>query len=388
MNSIYNFISKNRWVIPLFIFILFYFIYVVLLSIHEFKVNNEVSFLTLPAFFLFIIMLSIYFVKDDKIILLLFSSFSMWFFIELFLYQVSPYKSYNETNGSYYYTPTSSIETHFREHSQTPNSRTTYSQIEFDTDYTINSYGFRGEEPNIENLKIMLVGDSFIEGWGVDNDSTINKVMERKIGCDNCVVNAGVIASDLIASYIRMSVLLDTLSPKLLILNINNSDLTDVLYRHLEIDDKVSPTFEFFYGISFVFRHIAHIFFDLDSALIKKRFKSEYHQKVNEIVFDCLLNYRKMLKEKNIEFLVTLQPYRDNLKQPLRKTPLFEIHKFLEKNEFIFYNSHQDLQAYGDFESLHWPLDRHFNNKGAKVFGELIYEALKEEYNLDSLIKN
>ncbi len=54
----------------------------------------------------------------------------------------------------------------------------------YDLIYTSNSYGARDKERSLESdePRVVVLGDSFIEGWGVENDQRISEVLEKKTG--------------------------------------------------------------------------------------------------------------------------------------------------------------------------------------------------------------
>ncbi len=80
-----------------------------------------------------------------------------------------------------------------------PSSKGKLRREEFDTTITINSSGYRGRELHTDKrgrFRIMVVGDSFTLGWGVEDDETYPAQMERilaneyhKEGIE--VINAG-----------------------------------------------------------------------------------------------------------------------------------------------------------------------------------------------------
>ena len=61
---------------------------------------------------------------------------------------------------------------------------------EFDTRYEVNSMGVRGSEAGLARPDIVVLGDSFAMGWGVDQDQTFSRVLEKITG--KAVLNTGV----------------------------------------------------------------------------------------------------------------------------------------------------------------------------------------------------
>jgi hypothetical protein len=81
---------------------------------------------------------------------------------------------------------------------------------EFDNEFRVNSLGVRDDESALREPQIVVLGDSYAMGWGVDQGDTIAKTLERKTGLR--ALNAG------IASYgtVREMRLLDRIDTRAL----------------------------------------------------------------------------------------------------------------------------------------------------------------------------
>jgi len=58
----------------------------------------------------------------------------------------------------------------------------TFSGKEFSNRYLVNKLGVRDDEKSLDHPKIIVAGDSFAMGWGVNQDESFAKLIERKIG--------------------------------------------------------------------------------------------------------------------------------------------------------------------------------------------------------------
>ncbi|MFA5145993.1 MAG: SGNH/GDSL hydrolase family protein [Candidatus Omnitrophota bacterium] len=65
-----------------------------------------------------------------------------------------------------------------------------FSNIEFRTEYLVNSLGVRDDEASLGSPVIVVAGDSIAMGWGVEQDETFPQIIERKTGLP--VLNAAV----------------------------------------------------------------------------------------------------------------------------------------------------------------------------------------------------
>ena len=77
-----------------------------------------------------------------------------------------------------------------------PNQEGTFTSFGFDTFVRINSHGFRGPERNFERApnqqRVVVLGDSFVWGFGVQEDEMFTQLIDENLGDGIEVVNLGV----------------------------------------------------------------------------------------------------------------------------------------------------------------------------------------------------
>jgi len=66
----------------------------------------------------------------------------------------------------------------------------TFSGREFSTRYEINRLGLRDDEASLAGPDVVVLGDSFAMGWGVEHEEAFPKVLEKRIGLN--VLNAAI----------------------------------------------------------------------------------------------------------------------------------------------------------------------------------------------------
>ncbi|MCA9415729.1 MAG: hypothetical protein KC917_05640 [Candidatus Omnitrophica bacterium] len=57
-----------------------------------------------------------------------------------------------------------------------------FENVEFSTHVQTNSWGFRDDEESLENPEVLLFGDSFGFGWGVEREETAESLLEKETG--------------------------------------------------------------------------------------------------------------------------------------------------------------------------------------------------------------
>jgi len=58
----------------------------------------------------------------------------------------------------------------------------TFYNREFSTPYVVNSIGVRDDEASLEYPKIVMTGDSYGMGWGVEQEKTYSSIVEKELG--------------------------------------------------------------------------------------------------------------------------------------------------------------------------------------------------------------
>lgn len=125
-------------------------------------------------------------------------------------------------------------------HKFIPGAKGVYKTTEFETHYAINSLGLRDYEFPAKKpanvCRIMMVGDSFTEGEGVELDETFSKVLERMLrakpgsAIQYQVINAGCGSYSPLLEYLYLKDAGLNLSPDIVLLFYDLSDVYDDIH--------------------------------------------------------------------------------------------------------------------------------------------------------------
>lgn len=125
-------------------------------------------------------------------------------------------------------------------HSYKPNCSFETKTDEFDIIYRYSSLGLRDKEraiPKPKDIKrILMLGDSFTEGAGVDGNKTFSAVLEKSLqnnGQPIEVINAGISGYSPFLEYLYLKNYGLTLQPDLIVVNVNVTDLIEDEKFHL-----------------------------------------------------------------------------------------------------------------------------------------------------------
>jgi hypothetical protein len=105
--------------------------------------------------------------------------------------------------------------------------RCTFSNVEFNVDFRINSLGVRDDEDSMISPEVIVLGDSHAMGWGIEQDKTFSEIIERKSGLKvlNCSVSSYGTAREILLMDRA-----DTDSLRYLIVQYSNNDFRENLY--------------------------------------------------------------------------------------------------------------------------------------------------------------
>lgn len=314
-----------------------------------------------------------------------FSVLMFLFFLEFLLVYLGKWDSYSERKGVYFYKmPYYKLNI---PKNRKPNERISYTDSEYSFEYSANSFGLRDEEVSGDSIKIVWVGDSFAEGIGASFSHRPDQLLEKKLGCEHCVLNLGLGGSDLINSYqILMDSILskNKISPKLVVLNLNNSDVNDIKYRAKEYGVDLGKQPGFLYQAIFGGCRLVRAFSSLLGRgqwdLLSKEQSKYAEKKVIEVIYNKVLLYNQSLQEKKIGFLLVLQPFHNTIKYKTEDGYEY-IKQKLPQSGVRYVDLYPYFEAEIDLiDTYYWPIDMHFNDKGYDKFMEGVYVESEKKY--------
>lgn len=298
----------------------------------------------------------------------------------------------------------------------------------FDVNYQFNSYGARDKERTLEGKnRTIVLGDSFIEGWGVDQDKILAASLEKKAGTEYLnfgiagsgtgVLNQYMLYKDLASKYEHDSVIVGMYpgndfqdndpaawggSAKLYYrpfwkLNEDKSDI-EIVYFAEKVEGKFLPGLEPENKAPHftVYDHLTEFSATLNLVTVLKNYKislsKESQQKFSynlEVPEDARLasliihdKFSKLIGQKN-KYVVIIPAGSDvfhYLKTGKKKVPKFE--EFKSK---LSEQGWQVIDTMDTFASLpenkiseYFICDGHWNDKGNALAAEYILKTIKK----------
>jgi len=323
-------------------------------------------------------------------------------------YVVKSNLSYSERNGAFFYRSMykqRKLENFSRRYvfkqedfqisTHPANSSEYVRKPEFSYIHNFNSLGLRDKEPVLDsNLRTIIgLGDSFTEGVGSPQDSTWLKLMEGNLNrLDQNLkiqtINGGYIGSDPIAEFILLERKLIKYMPEIVIVCINNSDISDLIVRggkerfnNRIVKYQTGPWWEFFYSYSYIFRSIAHSIFNVNYLLLtNKQYEIEKDLAIKKLKEIICQDYKDLAKKHSFKLAVILHPMQHELEQ--KDFVLDDLYLELKKDSTLLtinlYNEYYAFQKDNEnnFMDLYWPKDLHHNSSGYKLWADIVSDKI------------
>lgn len=133
-----------------------------------------------------------------------------------------------------------------------PGLETRFANREFDTTVRTNSQGFRDDEGSLNDPDVLVLGDSFAFGWGVDQGESVADELERRTGLT--VLNMGVAGYGTLQQFLllRRFAHRHDLSGKVALFFLNAEDVRESSRHPLSAEDRYAD----WSGVDLRVRHL------------------------------------------------------------------------------------------------------------------------------------
>jgi lysophospholipase L1-like esterase len=242
-------------------------------------------------------------------------------------------------------------------------------------------------------FRIIGLGDSFTEGDGAHKDSTWLKALERIIARNksqqnHTYMNAGVSGSDVFFEYILLKEKLLKYKPDLVLLALNNSDISDVIIRggmgRFKSDGTLifnkAPNWEPIFAVSYLSRFVFKNALKYNDILVKRN--SEKYQIARTQIFQALKQIQELALKNNFEFVVVFHPVKDEISKGELDLAdvLSRVKKETQIVNFNLLEYFLDMEGINssNFDQLYWEHDGHHNALGYEKFANGIEWKMKK----------
>jgi len=244
-------------------------------------------------------------------------------------------------------------------------------------------------------FRIIVFGDSFTEGVGVTADKTWVKLLEGKLNAEGLkyeVFNAGISGSDPFFGFYLLKNELISYKPDMVLLAVNPSDINDIIVRggferfgtNNSVVYNKPPWWEILYAHSYVLRTVLHQGLGYDNNLMSKNDHDINQKKALKDLLKVSVWYKKLAEHKNFKFYTVIHPDFTSVFKGMYNG-LGDYGNELKKLQINYIDILpvflKDLQKKETMNSLFWPVDKHYTEKGQELMADEVFNAIKKELN-------
>ena len=278
-----------------------------------------------------------------------------------------------------------------------------FTNKEFKTTVKTNHLGFRDDEASCQDPDVLLLGDSFGFGWGVEKEESLESVLEKKSKLK--ILNMSVSGYNNVQEIALLDKWMQThsIKNKTIILmyyvndmidNIDTSGINPIIDR-TEDGIKISPV-----SIKHYNNWISGAIANLSATLVKNFYTMYYIRNLyyslknlckttsrqitnNECltgsetrVFGMILEkLNKISVENNCKIIITYIPYSPYLKKPRYSKEYFFLKYLMSNYNFDLVDLNNRM-----IRNDYYLLDEHWNTKGHKKVAMILNEYLLKKY--------
>jgi hypothetical protein len=254
-----------------------------------------------------------------------------------------------------------------------------------------------------DELRIIALGDSFTEGMGAGYESTWPRVLEIELasampGRPVTVVNAGISGSDVCFEYVLLRDRLLALSPSLVIVAINDTDVSDMVRRggmeRFRDDGSVAyareaPSWEWLYAISFITRTFTVSVLHLDWLLMTPEERDRVESEAALLIIDTLRDFWALSQEKGFDLALVFHPKEvDELAMNSFSPQFTQVLESMANDgrfaviDLLSYYTEHGLMTEAPSEYF-WPIDGHHTPAAYEIMGKAVATRLLASGLLD-----
>jgi lysophospholipase L1-like esterase len=305
------------------------------------------------------------------------------------------YKVYSERNGLAYVSMYEDEAQPYRH--RKANDSSTYVQLEFTQHVATNSLGFRDAEwprdKPADELRILVLGDSFVEGVGADRDNAMpahlrailaERVPDRRVA----VMNGGIAGSDPVHNLNALNRVFLDYKLDAVVQSINVSDIVDIAVRGgLDRYDKEGrraanpPAVEPLFRRSHLVRAIAIKWFGLNILLLDRETMQRRERAAVETICAVIEHEAALARRHRFHLAVVAHPSGSELTG--KRNPFAEIESCLSTNaQYVDLFKEMTPLTAGDPQRYAWQIDEHFKPAGYRLFAELLARELRARFRV------
>jgi len=280
-----------------------------------------------------------------------------------------------------------------------PNEVIDYTTPEFTYKRQVYEEGFTQALPKKEKThneyRILIFGDSFTEGLGVDFDSTwvsqLNKMLSQTYPDKSIYTfNAGIVSSDPVFQYVLLTDIFNVYNFDLVIVCTNESDIFDIIKRGgferfqpdstLKFQQKTN--WEWLYALSYLTRLVVINGLGYNYNLVNESEMQQRKLEAQKVITESHEKFYRFTQKNKADLLLVFHPSVAEVLYP----EYFTLRENIKNLNANYPQLHTvDLHAYyvndlkiniNNIFDYYWKIDGHHNAKGYHAFAQGVFNHI------------
>lgn len=257
----------------------------------------------------------------------------------------------------------------------------------------VNSIGIRNEEilKEKEKIRIIIIGDSFTFGLGVDNtNETYPKLLDNLLGQNIEVINFGYPGFNFLDVYWTIKYDIINYDPDLILYAFYENDIEfyrwNIEYPYCKVIDEKNP------GL-FTFFESNTNFFMTKLMILGRVYDTKIYPKLPAWnCFDTTLELiNELSQEENFNFIIFIIPHYSGQDSAADVT-YSKVYHLAEKNDLLtissFVETFWDKSSNYSNEDLRGDEDNHYNEIAHRIIAESLQEFIIKSNLIENITKN
>ena len=267
---------------------------------------------------------------------------------------------------------------------------------EFTTRWKANNEGLNNPDIALKKTakRVMVFGDSFVEGVGAPNDSSYPRILEKLLQASSDtalqVINCGISGADIFTGYQLLVLKMAKYQPDYVVICLNSSDFFEFEIRGgferfaipNQLQYRPAPWFEGFYKHSFIARRIVHDVYHYDYSFLQPQQKEKIWQRAHQQMAQAIDSFSAFCLTRNIKMAIVFQPMFSEVAMSI-PYPLQPELNYCKQTGVI----HTDERAYlnqqgidsATAQTIYWKTDTHFNASGYRYLALCTYQLFRQQ---------
>lgn len=254
-------------------------------------------------------------------------------------------------------------------------------------------------------LRIVILGDSFVEGWGVAFNNVWHQLLKDNVNQQSNslqinILAGGVTGSDPLFAYQLLVKRLLKYQPDMVWVTMNRTDLVDNAHiggwERFTSDETIQfrkgPPYEWWFQHSYLVRFVMMRIVGHNWLMIGPQEERKRKAEAVQSLIETAQKFENLSKTNGFQLTILFHPLMEDLWAQVYPNEIQQVQDSILKDSIHsidllpFFIMKTDIQEFDDLYPYYYPIDHHHTVLGNALFAEAVEAALKKSGLLDKYL--